>query len=98
MNDVEDIEDVDKGYDVGRITIVLPTGMLNELRTEASNDRRLIGEEIRDILRGYLERQENLIACEGKDCEALVDERDNYCSNCGQEIEYDEEEETEVED
>jgi hypothetical protein len=79
-----------------RQTVVMPESLYRGIKKMADDEYKLIGEYIRDVLRDFIDKHENLIECEGKDCEWLVDRRWNYCPNCGEEVpEFEDEDEDE---
>jgi len=90
MNEEEEVEE--SAHQVGsgrgqvvRVTIVMPPTMYDAVRSSADRNYQLVGEYLRDMIRHQLEEQRYLIECEGKDCEATIDGRLDYCPYCGEE-------------
>jgi len=91
MAKIEELEDEPiKRGEIVRVTIVMPPTMYDDVKSQANENRQLIGEHLRDIIREYLDTQKNLVACEDDDCEYLVDKRLGYCPNCGEDITFEE--------
>lgn len=104
MNSEEEVEESTQQVGSGRgqvvrVTIVMPSTMYDAIKSGADSNYQLVGEFLRDRIRNYLDEQNNLVQCEGKDCEAMIDGRLDYCPYCGEETpETEDENEDENED
>ena len=80
------------GEAIGRLTVLMPRAMLGELRDEASENRMLVGEYVRGILREHLEKED----C--PECGESVPGDADHCPYCGEELEDDDSEDDDSKD
>jgi len=84
--------------DVVRVTIVMPPTMYDAVREGADEEKQLVGEYVRDLLRDAIDREDNWIACPDEDCSFPVYRHYSYCPNCGEEMPEQDEESDEDEE